>query len=327
MSDAAHAYEDGVSYRPSEIDVAVKYLGGRADKLMRPLDASSLNVVVDPQRPQDFDVVMLDQPRYNLAKEVVLNNNTPVVYRVRGNIWKEMDIWRFGRTKKFVAENFIYPQLDGAIAVTDRLATIFSTKTGVNPVGSAGLSKDLTEWADATHETEELELITLTNFNYKQKVDPMLEYFPVVDGWLDENGGTWHLCGEGIHADRFNKVAEKYDNIIFEGYIDPHEWLPQMDAVIHISNFDAYPNAILEGFASNLPVLTNSFVAFQREHAPNITHTTPHSLVNTLIKLTNSAYRSELGNQGKQYIREYHTASHIGKQYADYFAQVIYDSD
>jgi glycosyltransferase involved in cell wall biosynthesis len=312
---------------PQQINVAVRHLGGRADKLMTPLKASTLNVDVDPGGISNYDVLMLDQPRYKLAKEVATNRDVPTAYRVRGNIWKEMDIWRFGRTKKFVAENFIYPELDGAVAVDNRLANIFNAKTGVSPVGSAGLAKDLDEWADAEHKTSELELITLSNFNYKQKVGPLKAYIPVINEFLKENGGHWYICGEGIYDDDFAEVCEDFPHVSFEGYIDPHEYLPNADAMIHVSEFDAYPNAVLEGYASNLPVLTNSFIAFQREYAPNITHAAPVEMVETLRQLEQPEYRRELGQQGKQYIREYHTPEYVGKQYERYFRTLVHDSE
>jgi hypothetical protein len=323
MSDATRAYGSSITYKDLDMSIAIKHLGGRSEKLLTPFDAAPFDYTIDPPSLSKYDVLMLDQPRYKLAKEVLVNNGTPVVYRVRGNIWKEMDIWRFGRSKKFVAERLIYPQLDGAIAVDDRLATIFETKTGVTPVGAAGLAKVPSEWPDATHETSDLSLVTLTNFNYKQKVMPMKEYIPVINEWLDDHGGHWHLCGEGVHDDHFAAYTSNFEHVSYEGYIDPHEWLPRMDAMIHISNFDAYPNAVLEGYAANLPVLTNAFAAFQREHAPNITHTAPADLIQTLGELQEPARRAELGNQGKQYLREYHTPEHIGKQYADYFAHLI----
>lgn len=327
MTDATQAYGDNITYSDVNMNIAIKHLGGRADKLLTPFDAAPFEYDIEPANLSEYDVLMLDQPRYKLAIEVLRNTNTPVVYRVRGNIWKEMDIWRFGRAKKVVAENFIYPRLDGAIAVDERLAGIFSSHTGVSPVGAAGLAKQRSEWENADHDSQELSLITLTNFNYRQKVDPMKPYIDRVDKWLESNGGHWYLCGEGLHDDRFAAFTDSYENVSYAGYIEPQEWLPEMDAMLHISEFDAYPNAILEGFASKLPVLTNDFAAFKREHAPNVTHHSPEQLLTTLEELTKPAYRDDLGSRGLQYIGEYHTPEHIGKQYADYFAQLIHDSN
>lgn len=315
-------YQDGIVQNPSDISVAVRHLGGRAEKLMVPLRASDMEVVVDPPSLDGFDVVMLDQPRYNLAHEVVRNGEVPVVYRVRGNLWKEMDIWRFGRTKKLVATNLIYPQLDGAIAVDDRLADIFTDKTGVE-THSAGLVKEPSLWENARHTGTDLELITLTNFNYNQKVMPMKPYIQQVNGWLDDNGGHWYLCGEGIHADHFADYCAPLDNVSFHGYIDPHEYLPRMDAMIHVSEFDALPNSVLEGFASNLPVLTNDFAAFERPEAPNITHSSPLAMVDTLEKLRDGEVRQHYGRRGRDYLHTHHSREEIASQYERAFAEVV----
>lgn len=306
--------------------VAVLYPGGRAEKLLQPLEASELEVAVEPDRPEDYDVIMCDQPRYKLAYAVARFRDTPVCYRVRGNIWKEMDIWRFGRSKKFVAENFVYPQLDGAVAVDTRLADIFEGKTGV-PTGAAGLAKDLDAWPNATHETPTLNLITLTNMNYRQKIGPLFEYMPVVEEWLADHGGTWYICGKGMHADRVREATADLSHVHFWGYIDPAEYLPQMDAMIHVSNFDAYPNAILEGFASNLPVLTNDFAAFKRDAAPNIVCDSPAEMTDRLARLADPGERARLGELGRRYITESHTMAEIGEQYTEFFTRVAHDSE
>jgi len=315
-------YHDGVVQNPNDITVAVRHLGGRAEKLMVPLRASDMEIVVDPPSLDGVDVVMLDQPRYNLAHEVVRNGDVPVVYRVRGNLWKEMDIRRFGRTKKVVATNLIYPRLDGAIAVDGRLAGIFQDKTGVE-THSAGLVKEPSLWENARHTGSALELLTLTNFNYNQKVMPMKPYIQHINRWLDDNGGHWYLCGEGIHADHFAEYCAGLENVSYHGYVDPHEYLPRMDAMIHVSEFDALPNSVLEGFASNLPVLTNDFAAFDREDAPNITHSSPLAMVDTLKKLRDAEVRQHYGRRGRDYLAAHHSRECVARQYEQAFAQVI----
>lgn len=327
MTTAADAYDQQVpnqhqAKQPEDIDVAVLYPGGREEKLLRPLNASSLNITVEPDRPQDYDVIMLDQPRYKLAHAVLKYRTTPVVYRFRGNIWKEMDIWRFGRSKKFVAEHFLYPQLDAVIAVDDRLGDIFTAKTGVKSY-SAGLAKESDQWPDRQHQGSELTLITLTNMNYTQKIGPLKTYIPVINRFLKANGGHWHICGEGINEEQVAQWTQPYEHVSFDGFVDPRNYLPFADGLIHVSEFDAYPNAILEGFASDLPVLTNAFEAFERDHAPNIVCDGPYHMQQQLKRLENPEERELEAAKGRTYLRNYHTETYVGEQYEHAFFDIV----
>jgi glycosyltransferase involved in cell wall biosynthesis len=305
------------------ISVAVLYPGGREDKVLEPLRASPMEISVEPADPASHDVILLDQPRRNLAKAVFRYGDTPVVYRVRGNLWKEMDIWRFGRSKKLVATNFLYPRLDAAVAVDERLAGIFAEKTGLSKCYTAGLPKDISNWTPATHESRDLQLITLSNFNYRQKINPLKRYVPVVNDFLDRHEGHWRICGEGIHDETFAEFCAEFPHVTFEGYVDPHEYLPSMDAMIHVSEFDAWPNAILEGLASRLPVLTNNFGAFRWDHTPNLLCDEPRDLCLKLKSLQDPDKRRHIGKQGRQYVADDHDPETIGRQWQEVFEQLL----
>lgn len=323
MSKTRQQTEPVAETTQESISVAVLYPGGREDKVLVPLRASDMDISVEPDDPAAHDVILLDQPRYNLGKEVFRNGDTPVVYRVRGNIWKEMDIWRFGRSKKLLAENVLYPRLDAAVAVDPRLAGIFAEKTGLDSCYSAGLPKDIHNWTPATHERQDLQLITLTNLNYTQKINPLKRYVPVVNDWLSRHDGHWRICGEGIHDEDFGEFCSEFAHVSFEGFVDPHEYLPTMDVMLHISEFDAWPNAILEGMASKLPVLTNDFPAFRWDHTPNVVCDEPRELCLKLDRLQDPKERRHLGEQSRQYVADHHQPAEIGRQWQEVFQKIL----
>lgn len=310
-----------VSQEP--LSVAVLYPGGREDKVLKPLRASPMDIHVEPADPDAHDVILLDQPRFRLGTEVFQHPDTPIAYRVRGNLWKEMDIWRFGRSKKFVAENFLYPRLDAAVAVDERLAGIFAEKTGLSKCYTAGLPKDISNWTPATHESPALQLITLTNLNYNQKLAPLKRFVPVVDDWLNRHEGHWRICGEGLHEETFAEFCAEFDHVSFEGFVDPHEYLPTMDAMLHISEFDAWPNAILEGMASRLPVLTNDFAAFRWDHTPNLICDEPRHLCQRLDALRDPDERRRIGKESRQYVAQYHEPARVGREWQEVFQQLV----
>lgn len=302
------------------ISVAVTHPGGRIDKLLDPLETTGLNVVLGPSDPGSHDVILMDQPRSQMVRTMARYRETPIIYRVRGNLWKEMDIWRFGRAKRLLATNVVYPRLDGAIAVDARLGHIFKSKTGVGNVGVAGLAKDPSDWPDACHDSEALNLISITNFNYEQKAMPLFHELETINDWLADNGGHLSICGEGYNEHRFRDRCRKLAHVSFEGYIDPKTYLPEMDAMLHISEFDAYPNVILEAMASHLPVLTNNFAAFDRPQTPNLVYR--DDIRNQLDRLTDPEFRSLLADRGYSYVRENHSYETIGQQYQRFIEHI-----
>jgi len=308
-----------------DVSVAVTHPGGRIDKLLDPLATTSLNVAVEPTEPGDYDVILMDQPRSKMVGPLARYRDTPIIYRVRGNLWKEMDIWRFGRLKRYVATNIVYPQLDGAIAVDARLGHIFKSKTGVSNVGVAGLAKDPDNWPTASHDTERLDLISITNFNYRQKVMPLYRELDTINDWLTHNDGHLYVCGDGYNEQQFRERCAQLPNVSFCGYIDPKEYLPDMDAMVHISEFDAYPNVILEAMASNLPVLTNDFAAFNRPQTPNPIYS--DDITEQLARLRDPSVRQTLADDGRRYVRENHSYEVIGQQYERFLRHVVERDD
>jgi glycosyltransferase involved in cell wall biosynthesis len=187
----------------------------------------------------------------------------------------------------------------------------------------AGLVKDPTDWPTTVHTDGELCCATLTNLDYRLKVAPIVEWAPVVDKVLADTGGQWRVCGDGEHADELAAALAPYEHVEFGGYVDAREELAGANCLLHPSRLDALPNAILEGLASELPVVTTDFHEFQRYGDPLYRVGSEADLRETLSGLADPATRSERGRAGLERIRRDHSADAVARQYEAFFTEVL----
>ena len=311
----------------SEISVAVMYTGNRADKMLVPLEATDLDVAVEPEDPWTYDVMLLDNAdRYMVwpvARKHWPTTDTKVIYRMRGNVYEEIDRWDMNPFKEHLAKR-VLANADGFITITEGLATIAKRRARVEPVGVAGLAKRESEWPTVSHTEPAVNAITLTNADYFEKVEPAIRWADVFESYAERNGGVWHLYGDGLHTEWLESSLSQYDHVAFQGYTEtPKETIADYNTMIHLSELDALPNSVLEGLASGLPTITNDFYAFTEKPAPlEIAHQAS-DFWRLLSQLSDPEIRQPKGDRNRAYIREYHTPEAVGQQYVRYFQRLI----
>jgi len=301
---------------PADISIAVLYPGNRADKLTWPLEHSAMDISVEPNYPYNRDIVICDNADRKLGLEVLKNRlaDSQLVYRLRGDVFHELDLWGMNPIKHKIATKGVLPNVDGVIAVSDRLADKYNRETGVPSYG-AGLAKDPGNWPDVAHTDNIVNGVTLTNMNYWKKVSPIVEWAPVVERVLEDIGGRWRVCGDGDHADRIAEELDDYSHVHYGGYVDAKGELGKSNVMIHPSLLDGQPNSILEGMASNLPVVTNDFAAFTEFDGPINVVRTESELVDALHALANPSVRAVDGEANQDYITHHHSPEAIARQY------------
>lgn len=309
------------------LSVAILYPGDRVDKMNIPLQASRMEVDVEPDDAFDRDIVICDNADRDLGKEVLRNRLTKsqLVYRMRGDVFYELDLWDMHPVKHWAATRIVLPNVDGVIAVSDRLAEKYQAKTGLNQVDSAGMSKNVSAWPTVTHSDSELRIVTLTNANYWEKVKPIVEWAKPVNNVLDETGGTWRVCGRGKHTAQLKDALEGYDHVEWAGYVDAYEELRTANLMLHPSYLDGQPNSVLEGMASNLPVITNDFAAFVRYEGPLTVVHSQTALHAKLMAYTDPEYRTEDGEANMHYVQEHHSAQAIAQDYERFCFNLIHN--
>jgi hypothetical protein len=316
--------QPGIVKEDSDISVAVCYPGGRIDRLTKPLNATDMQVEVSPTDPYSFDIVMLDNADKSMP--VVLTKaklrNTPVIYRIRGDMLRAyMEMNRF--PIKYKTAKYLISKVDGAISLEKRLAKRFEAVTGVSPIGYAGLVKEWDEWPTVEHRIEDIYAITLTNCNYWGKIQPLIDYAPAIDEFLIENGGSWRIFGRGRYTTYLQDHLAHYETISFDGYTEnPKEELEVSNLMLHFSNFDSLPNAVLEGMASNLPVVANPYTVFERHKWP-INIVNESNIKYVLDRFSDPEMRKLNANVQKEYIQDYHNAEYVGNQFVEYYKRIL----
>jgi len=328
MSDAQQAATAATSsLQPEEVSVAVLYPGNRIDVMRRPLKESRLDVAIEPSDPYNHDLVICDNADRDLGKEVIKNRITDsaLIYRMRGDVFHELDLWDMHIAKEWVAKRAVLPGVDGCLAVTDRLARRFQSETGIDAVGTAGVWKNIDNWPHVDHTDEEPRALTLTNTNYLEKVRPIASWAPVVEAVLEETGGVWKVCGDGENSDTLARWLREYDHVQFVGYVNAKRQLARSNLMLHPSGLDGLPNSILEGMASNLPVLTNDFAAFTEYGRPLVICRNSRELQATLREYADPWEREVAGERGRRQVRREHSPAAVAKEYEEFALKVVRD--
>lgn len=299
------------------LDLAIVTGGDRTDKLLGPLATTGASVVVDPQSLRRHDAIICDTPDRRMFRAVATKrlHGTPVIFRMRGDPFTGLDQWIDSRAKRWLSRSML-GWVDGCLAMAGHQARTFERHTAIEP-SVVGLPKRVEEWPDASHSDHELRILSLTNATYPEKVDPLIEVMPDVSEVLASVGGCWRIGSwrdDTDHADRLRESAKPYDRIAYGGRLDAHDALGWANVMLHRSRLDAQPNAVLEGLASGLPVVTNDYAAFRNTPAPLLVRDGLAITASTLANLADAGQRREYGARGPAYVREHHRPERIGAE-------------
>ena len=301
--------------RADPLRVAVTHPSGRVDKITAPMRAAGLDVTVAPEAPRDHDVIFMDTPGKAMAVSALRRDPTPVVWRIRGNVWRASQYWTLGHLKSEVSDRVLFPALDGAIPCDQYLETEFQNRSGNTSTHAIGLPIRPAEWPTVTHTDRDLRLLTLTNADYRGKVDPIVQRVGLVDDLLAETGGHWLIGGDGRFEDALAAATADAAHVTYGGYLDAAAELAAANVLFHPSTFDIQlPNAVLEGMASHLPVVTTPFPPFDA-HRRLRTPRSDGELVELLRGLTDPERRREEADRNVAHAREHHDPEQLGHQY------------
>lgn len=309
-----------------DISLAVIRPSGRVDKILRPLETTTIDVDVDPVDAYERDIVLFDKPGREMVKPILKGRlaNAKVVYRMRGDFYREYDLEELHPLKQAFATQVLLPRLDGCLAVCRTFADMIARRSRVAPVGVAGLPICPDDWPTVEHAGESLRLLTLTNAHYLDKIQPIIDFAPAVDRCLGR-GDIWRVCGAGEYSDRLADALSQYNRIQFEGFADAAGVLAESNCMLHPSNLDGLPNSILEAMASKLPVITNDFRAFVEFDGPITTVSNDAELAAALKRARTPEWRESFGDAGWWFVQDNHTAETVGQQYVEFFGRVLSD--
>lgn len=193
----------------------------------------------------------------------------PYVLRVKGNVWREFAEKATGDTifvkcKKWINLRSTAISFDHATAVlpisrniSDILVSRFNIKIPAFIVHIPLIAQKKIPH----NESNDPFILTVTNFNFWGKVEPLALAIKNAAPILEKRGLKWLILGDGIYFKRFKKEAEeelRAGNVQLLGWRDPYSYYAKAGALLYISGLDGLPNVILEAFSQELPVLMNN---------------------------------------------------------------------
>lgn len=287
--------------------IALHFQSDRHATIQDPLEAVGIETARNPSEYSAFDAVICGSPGLLSSH---LRFDGPVVYRLRGNLWEERS-GHLEKPRSWVKDKLFSRLCDGVLTPDERLDQLLRGRTSVGRTHVVGLPIDRHDWPAVEHTDDEIRAVTLTNFDYEKKVQPLYRYTATADGWLSQHPGRWVVCGDGEYSEEFADHAAGLDNIDYRGYQPAADVLATSNVMIHPSNMDIQtPNAILEGIASNLPVITSDTRPFRGNKA--VLATSQRDFPKALSAMTDPGERQAMADYGWQHIKTHHTQSTIG---------------
>lgn len=111
-------------------------------------------------------------------------------------------------------------------------------------------------------EKEVINLVTVTNFGFKDKAEGVLNIVKILEKVkkTTDKKINYTIIGGGTYLEQIKKKTKEYDtNVKFTEFLNnPKEVLEMSDIFVYYSIHDNFPNSILDGMASGLPVVTNN---------------------------------------------------------------------
>lgn len=211
--------------------------------------------------------------------------------RLRGNTLRELDSETrpdAGRKEKFTVwlQRFVTRQAmqiaDCLLPVADHIAVEMLTQEHLANIPHRALPTfvDVERFKPlAPHEqtamrrelglaSSEPILLTLTNFDYWEKVEPLLAFLPAFERLATTYPRLrWLIGGKGKHHTRFVNTLSASSSLeqvtILNWIANPVDYLQVSDMLVHFSKLEGLPNVVIEAAACGKPVIANPYSGLQ----------------------------------------------------------------
>jgi len=168
-------------------------------------------------------------------------------------------------------------------------------------------------------------LLSVTNFNYPQKVAALGRFLDDYGYFLVANDMSVTVAGTGISWEAFRARHAKHAQ--FPGFVrDVAGLYAEHDVFAHFSDLDAFPYVVLEAQAAGLPVIVNPDCGMleQVEEDVNgfIVDLEDRPAVEALLlRLRDSvSLRAQLGARARQSVHERYALATVGQQLRSLFS-------
>ncbi len=225
------------------------------------------------------DLILLEGPGFLSSITLMIKSlsGLPLIVRIKGDIWQTYseishDLPFYEKMVKYLnfkAGSMVLRHADAILPISDHLGDITKENLGYgkrmftvhipfaetphNDSAGSGIIQN-------TPSPGEGFVLTVTNFNFWAKVEPLLDAVKRAAPVIEELGMKWIILGDGFFLDKFKQsVCESAgsESVVFTGRRNPTPYYKNAKALLYISGMDGLPNVLLEAWYFRLPVIIN----------------------------------------------------------------------
>lgn len=191
----------------------------------------------------------------------------PLVVGVKGDPWREAEDRQRGRRRRdrvagrlqLWASSKVLRAADLRLPLTRALERSLRSRLGTGAACRVvAIPFREPEPAPAEPATVAPCLLTVTNFRFRRKVEPLIRVAPRLAPVLDEIGLDWWILGDGAHLEALRRrLAGCGTRIRCGGFRDPAPYYRAARLFVYFSGLDGLPNAVLEAALHRLPIVVD----------------------------------------------------------------------
>lgn len=216
------------------------------------------------------DLLFLENPGvYNLLYVLIgMIAMKKVMTRLKGDPWAEYSdtsattnfTSRLKKILNFGACKMILSLSDVVIPISQRIAKLSNVLmlnkkiyvlgipyVPLSNINSSGSMEQNKEYA-----------LTVTNFNFYKKIEPLDKLLPMVASKLKTHNMKWFILGQGYYLDMIKSKYRDIDNVVFAYTKSPFMYYKEAKIVLYFSALDGLPNVFLETAMHKKAFIINS---------------------------------------------------------------------
>jgi len=225
-------------------------------------------------------IIICENSGYSQTVALILKKyyDIPLVFHFKGNIWEAFQDTSFAMPFHYKLERLMHHLIsilflkvsDGILPLSENLSNIlkhyFARTNRHKPICIVPLSFPEFE-LDPLHCFQSQNifhrkkfLLTITNFNYRRKIDILANAIRKLYPYLYSINWKWLILGNGYLFDEFrNNTYNEFGNrtVRFLGRRAPLKYYQNAHAMLYFSGMDGQPNVLLESFFFKTPVVIN----------------------------------------------------------------------
>lgn len=301
---------------------------------------------------RNYNLILIDGHRFGLTFGGLYSKfrNMPLVIRLRGNVWEESEDKFISCSNKIlnraiikIGDQFLKSS-HLIIPVSEYLKKKILEHTFFNPknmfvippaidTNYFSLCQNGSKTIARRNYSSKKELIILlvTNFNYYQKIQPLLDYLSSFKKIIKYNNNIKILIlGTGKYLPIIENIYKESNvkNVFFLGFKKNIKYYYSIsDIFLHLSYLDAFGKVVIEAESMELPVVVIDSCGLSETLLDNNTGYLVHNeneLMDRIFALVDdSDLRYRMGTNGRRFIINTFSTRIIGKQFSILLDRIV----